>query len=483
MHASRRRALTFTLKIFDQFILAGAFFMAAAAVSDDIDTVRFYHFLFVRIRVVNFALYLTFAWCWYGIFWSLGLYHSHRFRSWQGELKDVIQATFWGTFVLMGMGILFSMALITPTFLMLFWLYTSAATLASRLVLRSVLEQLRVRGGWVENLLLVGTNQRAVRFARRIDDRLELGCRIIGFVDDPWPGTAKFLESEYPLVANLKGFNDFLRKNVVDEVIIDLPLNTYYRQTQDIVRHCLEQGVLVRFLSDSFYLLRNMNLAQVKFDNFEGELLLSVQHSRMADWPIVAKRTFDYLVALLMFATFSPLFLLIALLIKLTSPGPVFFVQPRVGLNKRLFRMYKFRTMVQGAEKQLAELEHLNEVDGPVFKIRYDPRITPVGRWLRRTSLDELPQLINVLLGDMSLVGPRPLPVRDYQGFNRDWHRRRFSVRSGLTCLWQINGRSNLSFEDWMALDMYYIDHWSFGLDLKILLLTFPAIMREQGAY
>ena len=321
------------------------------------------------------------------------------------------------------------------------------------------------------------------RFARRIDDRLELGCRIIGFVDDPWPGTAKFLESEYPLVANLKGFNDFLRKNVVDEVIIDLPLNTYYRQTQDIVRHCLEQGVLVRFLSDSFYLLRNMNLAQVKFDNFEGELLLSVQHSRMAGWPIVAKRTFDYLVALLLFVTFSPLFLLVALLIKLTSRGPVFFVQPRVGLNKRLFRMYKFRTMVQGAEKQLAELEHLNEVDGPVFKIRIDPRITPVGRWLRRTSLDELPQLINVLLGDMSLVGPRPLPVRDYQGFNRDWHRRRFSVRPGLTCLWQINGRSNLSFEDWMALDMYYIDHWSFGLDLKILLLTFPAIMREQGAY
>lgn len=472
-----------TLKIIDQLILAGAFFLAAAAVSEDIETVRFYQFLFLRIRVVNFALYLALAWCWYGIFWSLGLYHSHRFRSWQSELKDVVQAALWGTLVLLGMGTLFSMALITPTFLMFFWLAASVATLTSRLVLRYVLEELRRRGTWVENLLIIGTNQRAVHFAQKIDNRLELGCRIIGFVDDPWPGTAKFLESGYPLVADLRGFNDFLKKHVVDEVIIDLPLNTFYRQTQDIVRHCLEQGVLVRFLSDSFYLLRNMKLAQVKFDHFEGEVLLSVQHSRMAGWPIVAKRAFDLLGAFLLFLTFSPLFFLIAVLIKATSPGPVFFVQERVGQNKRLFRMYKFRTMVQGAEHRLAELEHLNEVDGPVFKIRDDPRLTPVGGWLRRTSLDELPQLINVLLGDMSLVGPRPLPVRDYQGFNQDWHRRRFSVRPGLTCLWQINGRSNLSFEEWMSLDMYYIDHWSFGLDLKILLLTFPALIREQGAY
>ncbi len=266
-------------------------------------------------------------------------------------------------------------------------------------------------------------------------------------------------------------------------MIIDLPLNTFYRQTQNIVRHCLEQGVLVRFLSDSFYLLRNMNLARVRFDDFEGEVLLTVQNSSMAGWTILAKRAFDYLVALLLFVIFSPVFLLIAVLIKATSPGPVFFVQPRVGLNKRLFRMYKFRTMIPGAEDKQAELEHLNEVDGPVFKMRFDPRITSVGKFLRRTSLDELPQLINVLLGDMSLVGPRPLPMRDYQGFNSDWHRRRFSVRPGITCLWQVTGRCNLSFEDWMALDMYYIDQWSFGLDLKILIQTLPAIFREKGAY
>ena len=170
------------------------------------------------------------------------------------------------------------------------------------------------------------------------------------------------------------------------------------------------------------------------------------------------------------------------LLIKLTSPGPVLFVQERVGLGKRSFRLYKFRTMMQGAEKKLAELEHLNEMSGPVFKIKNDPRITKIGHFLRKTSIDELPQLINVLKGDMSLVGPRPLPVRDYNGFEQDWQRRRFSVRPGITCLWQVNGRSNVSFDKWMKLDMEYIDNWSLLLDFKILILTIPAVFRGSGA-
>src|SRR3990172_2802307 len=158
-------------------------------------------------------------------------------------------------------------------------------------------------------------------------------------------------------------------------------------------------------------------------------------------------------------------------------PEPALFVQQRVGLNKRRFRLYKFRTMVPDAEKKLSELEHLNEASGPVFKIKQDPRITPLGRILRRTSIDELPQLLNVLKGDMSLVGPRPLPVRDYNGFDKDWHRRRFSVRPGMTCLWQVNGRSDVSFERWMELDMEYIDNWCLSLDIRILAKTIPAVL------
>jgi lipopolysaccharide/colanic/teichoic acid biosynthesis glycosyltransferase len=175
-------------------------------------------------------------------------------------------------------------------------------------------------------------------------------------------------------------------------------------------------------------------------------------------------------------------FLLVAALIRLTSKGPVFFRQTRIGYGKRPFEILKFRTMVVDAEKLMSQVEHLNETNGPTFKLKNDPRITPLGRFLRKSSLDEIPQLVNVFLGDMSLVGPRPLPVRDYEGFSKDWHRRRFSVKPGITCLWQVMGRSSISFDEWMALDMRYIDQWSVWLDIKILFQTIPAVFRGSGA-
>ena len=205
----------------------------------------------------------------------------------------------------------------------------------------------------------------------------------------------------------------------------------------------------------------------------------------MGGWPILAKRAFDFLASLLLIVLLSPIFLLVAGLIKLTSPGgPVFFVQDRIGLRKRQIRVIKFRTMVPGAEQAITALENFNEASRPVFKIRNDPRVTHLGRFLRKTSIDELPQLLNVLKGDMSLVGPRPLPLRDYAGFSQDWHRRRFSVKPGITCLWQIYGRDALSlpFEKWMQLDMEYIDHWTLWLDFKILALTIPVVIRGRGA-
>jgi lipopolysaccharide/colanic/teichoic acid biosynthesis glycosyltransferase len=177
-----------------------------------------------------------------------------------------------------------------------------------------------------------------------------------------------------------------------------------------------------------------------------------------------------------------PLFLVVAILIKLTSNGPVFFLQERVGRNKRRFRIHKFRTMIPNAEQMLAQLEAMNELTGPVFKIKNDPRLTPIGKYLRRASIDELPQLLNVLKGEMSLVGPRPMAVRDFEGFSEDWQRRRFSIRPGITCLWQINGRNSIPFHQWMELDMQYIQQWSLWLDLKILARTIPAVLRGTGA-
>jgi len=194
------------------------------------------------------------------------------------------------------------------------------------------------------------------------------------------------------------------------------------------------------------------------------------------------KRALDVCASACLLLLLAPLAGLIIVAIRMTSPGPAHFAQERLGLNKRPFRLYKFRTMVAGAEARRADLEALNEADGPVFKIRHDPRVTPIGRWLRRTSLDELPQLVNVLKGDMSLVGPRPLPLSDCAGFSEDWHRRRFSVRPGITCLWQVHGRSDTSFERWMAMDMEYIDSWSLALDLQILASTVSAVIRQDGA-
>jgi exopolysaccharide biosynthesis polyprenyl glycosylphosphotransferase len=196
----------------------------------------------------------------------------------------------------------------------------------------------------------------------------------------------------------------------------------------------------------------------------------------------MVKRMLDCLFSTVLLVLFAPLLLIIGALVKLTSPGPVFFRQTRVGLNKRQFSIFKFRTMVANAEQLQDQLLSLNEMNGPVFKIKKDPRVTPLGRVLRKTSIDELPQLFNVLKGDMSLVGPRAMSLRDYQLFDQDWQRRRFSVKPGITCLWQIHGRNSVPFEKWMELDMQYIDTWSLWLDLKILARTVPAVLRGTGA-
>jgi exopolysaccharide biosynthesis polyprenyl glycosylphosphotransferase len=249
-------------------------------------------------------------------------------------------------------------------------------------------------------------------------------------------------------------------------------------QASRIAALCEEQGITVRVLTNIF----DLKLAHSSAEEVEDDPLITHSTGWVEGWPIFAKRMLDFTISAILIILISPFLLVVAVFIKLTSPGPVLFVQKRLGLNKRRFNVHKFRTMVVDAERQMSQIEHLNEVSGPVFKIKNDPRITPIGRFLRKTSIDELPQLFNVLIGDMSLVGPRPLPVRDYEGFNEDWQRRRFSVRPGITCLWQVRGRSSIPFEKWMELDLQYIDKWSLWLDFQILLRTIPAVLRGSGA-
>jgi len=372
----------------------------------------------------------------------------------------------------------FTIKMVTPRFILLFWAISFLSVICGRLLLRYALSGVRRRGHNLRFLLILGTNQRAMAFARSIDARPELGYRILGFVDDEWPEMSNFKVEGHSLVASLSTLPDFLRHNVVDEVANYLPLASFYEHAAKVAALCELHGIILRFDSDIF----GLKSARSRLDGVSGDQHITCYPGRWRGWPVLAKRIFDLVGALALLLLFSPLLLVVAALLKLTSSGPIFFFQERIGYNKRRFRIYKFRTMVQGAEKLIGELEEFNEVSGPVFKIKNDPRITPIGKFLRRSSIDELPQLLNVLKGDMSLVGPRPLPVRDYAGFNEDWQRRRFSVRPGITCLWQVNGRSSITFEQWMKLDLQYMDEWSLWLDLKILARTIPAVLRGSGA-
>ena len=478
MHNSRRQALLAAFKLFDVILLVTAFALATVPVLYETEGASLAQFLDQRIRINDFLIFVALLAVWHVVFSSFGLYHSHRLEAPRAEIASVIKAMTVATLVVLAAALVFKIRMVTPVFLMVFWALGTALVVISRLTLRYLLKQVRVRGRNLRLVLIVGTSPRALELARKIESTPELGYRIIGFADEEWPGLAEFHKSRYHLVCGLEDFPEFLRRSVVDEVVMALPVRSYYFHASRIAALCEEQGITMRFPSSIF----NLKMAQSKAEEFEGGSLITLYRGTHDGWPITVKRLIDFTVSLLALIALGPLFLLVSALIRLGSPGPVFFIQKRMGLGKRRFSLYKFRTMVPDAEAKLKEIAHLNEVSGPVFKIKDDPRITPVGKFLRKTSIDELPQLINVFKGEMSLVGPRPLPVRDYEGFDQDWQRRRFSVRPGITCLWQVGGRSSIPFERWMELDMEYIDKWSLWLDLKILAQTIPAVLRGSGA-
>jgi exopolysaccharide biosynthesis polyprenyl glycosylphosphotransferase len=358
----------------------------------------------------------------------------------------------------------------------LFGILCFAALVSTHLAGRVMMQAFRSRGHNLRHILIVGTNHRADGFARDLALHPEWGYRLQGFVDDQW-----WHEQTSDSGALLGGFDAvpaLLRTLPVDEVIVALPLASFYQQIEEIVKLCRHHGIAVRSIGKFFDHDQSKRAAFLR--GAVGPITLHDE-----SWDARAsmiKRSVDVVISLIMLLALAPILLTIAILIKLTSAGPVCFKQTRMGYGKRPFQIFKFRTMVQDAERLISQVEHLNETQGPTFKLKNDPRITPLGKFLRKTSLDELPQLINVFIGDMSLVGPRPLPLRDYEGFSQDWHRRRFSVKPGITCLWQVMGRSSIGFDDWMALDMRYIDQWSVWLDIKILFQTIPAVFRGSGA-
>jgi exopolysaccharide biosynthesis polyprenyl glycosylphosphotransferase len=275
-------------------------------------------------------------------------------------------------------------------------------------------------------------------------------------------------------------FNDLaviLERQVVDQVVIIVPRSTL-NSIEPILHHCETIGTTVSVAIDLF----NTKFTIGREENVLGLPLITFQTVTDKVGQLLFKKILDITVAGTLIILASPLYVIIAVLIKLTSKGPVYFTQERCGLQGRKFKLYKFRTMVLDAESHLESLMDRNEMSGPVFKIKEDPRVTPFGQFLRKWSLDELPQLWNILHGDMSLVGPRPPIPREVEQYD-DWQRRRLSMRPGLTGLWQVSGRNNISnFDDWVKLDLQYMDNWSLKEDFKIILRTVPTVLKGTGA-
>jgi exopolysaccharide biosynthesis polyprenyl glycosylphosphotransferase len=478
MNEAKRRFFLSGLKLFDIFQLTLSFALATVLVVHWDQRGGLERFLSVRVKLSNCAGFVSILLMWHIILSLFGLYRSKRLSARSLEIIDLLKATALCSILLAVLTELFRIKMITPRFLLFFWVFGSFLLMSSRLALRPVLASVRRRGRNLRHMLVLGTNARAIAFTRTIQTKPELGYRLLGFVDDDWQQMATFQQTGFPLVCGFAALPEFLRRNVVDEVAMYLPLRSLYERSSEAAVLCQEHGIIMRFDGDIFGLKKSRSTPE----EFDGNHHVATYTGVRDWWPLVLKRILDVVFSLTFLLLLIPLFAIVALLIKLTSDGPILFWQERMGLNKRTFSIVKFRTMVTNAEKMLAELEDQNEASGPVFKIRNDPRITPFGKILRRTSIDELPQLFNVLIGDMSLVGPRPLPVRDYEGFSEDWQRRRFSVRPGITCLWQVNGRSTVPFEQWMKLDLQYMDEWSLWLDLKILAQTVSAVLKGSGA-
>jgi hypothetical protein len=420
------------------------------------------------------AIALLFIFGWHFILASRGMYDSRRIGSTTRDLCTVVVAAALGTAFLVVLLVLFESPLATRLFAINMFAALWFLLSLSRLAMRVGLHRLRSHGRNLRFVLIVGTGPRARRLVEAIESAPHLGYRIVGFVDDD-----NLLPEGAALMGRIADLPRLLSSNIVDEIFVALPIRSRYAATQNVALEAEKQGVPVMLLPDLF----TMQLARARFGLVGDSPVVRFITGPEVDGRMVAKRAFDVLAASAALLALAPLLVAIGIAVRVTSPGPALFRQARVGLNKRPFSMYKFRTMSQDAEQKQALLEAHNEADGAVFKMRNDPRVTPLGAFLRRTSLDELPQLLNVVRGEMSLVGPRPLPMRDVERFREDWQRRRFSVLPGLTCLWQLSGRSNVDFQRWMELDLEYIDQWSLALDFKILLRTVPVVLRREGAY
>ncbi len=427
-----------------------------------------YRFYLPFSLILSFILMLT--------YFGQKLYNYERMKSLSDEFITIFTGTAAGVLFLVAIFFFYRPLFYSRLLLIYVFAFTVVLLSLARVFRNLILGLLRKRGIGVTRVLIVGAGDIGRKVMRNILAQPHLGYYIVGFVDDN-------PEKGYGYIGRFKGLGDLekipqiVREEAVDEVIITLPW-MYHRKIMGIMEQCERYNVKAKIVPDFF----QMSLSQIEVDDLSGLPLISIKPLAFRRWERLVKRAMDLVIASVVLIVLLPLMLIIALVIKLDSPGPVLFKQVRVGKGGKEFVMYKFRSMKGGAEEEQERLRALSEVDGPIFKIKNDPRCTRVGRILRRFSLDELPQLYNVLKGDMSLVGPRP-PLPSEVAQYKEWHKKRLAVSPGMTGLWQVSGRSLLSFDEMVLLDLYYIENWSPMLDLKILLRTIPKVITSEGAY
>ena len=451
-------------------IVVGISFLVAFALRDDLD-LQFLHEMppfseYFPVLLPVIALWLI-------LLKIFGVYESMREKGFGRIFWSIFEASMAATLVFAATAFLFKYDILSRMFVILFFVSAVSLLSVEKWLVLEMLRGIRKQGFNYRVALIVGSGPRARSLAAIIESHAEWGTRILGFIDE-----AEMLGRTVGSGRVIGTFDDLARildEHVVDEVIFVMP-RSWLDRIEKYVRVCEKVGVKATISVDFF----DTVIAKPVIKEVDGWPLLTFDSTPNDFFYLTLKRSLDLLGAALGLIVLSPLFFLIAFTIKATSWGPVFFRQTRCGVNGRTFQILKFRTMIVDAEKKLNELKKHNELEGPVFKIRNDPRITPIGRFLRKTSLDELPQLINVFMGDMSLVGPRPPIPAEVERYER-WQRRRLCMRPGITCIHEVVARNDKDFNNWMRLDLEYIDNWCFGLDLKILARTVLAVVRGTG--
>jgi len=427
------------------------------------------------IQLANYwELMAVIIFLWWWIFSLGGAYTSDRFTSLSQEAETVFKTVFFGTLILLSGAFLLKIYFPARSLIVIFAGVNFLFLTLEKAAVYYLINYLRERGYHRKPVIIVGTGRKTGEFIDSVKDNPSWGLEIVGFIDGEGVRTGdKIYGAE--ILGRFQDLKEVLHRHPVDEVIFAATEKKL--EIGEMIQLCEEEGVTVSLITD-FPVGSKTHVSLRMVHNLP---LLTLSRIPQAEWQLFLKRIMDIVVSALGLIVLSPLFLIIAALVKFTSPGPVFYGWRVVGFNKRHFKSWKFRTMVENADEIKAELWDKNEMKGPVFKIRDDPRVTPVGRVLRRFSLDELPQLYSVLKGDMSLVGPRPPLVSEVNRFE-SWHRRKLSLKPGLTCLWQVSGRNEIrDFDERAKLDLEYIDNWSLWMDLRILFKTVGVVLSGSG--